>query len=1183
MLASLIWAAPLRALDPRKPIPLFSHNIWNTANGLPQDSVRAMAQTTNGYLWLGTQAGLARFDGVSFTVFDHVNSPLKHDHVLALCASRDGSLWIGTGDSGGLYRWTAQSGIRAVRTGSNIRALFEDRAGVLWVGAQLWGLLQVTKAHPDGIRVGSEAGIMDVRAITQDRSGALWIGSDDTGLFRQDGRGFVHYGRERGVPETAIWALWPAADGSIWAGTKSIGLIHLAEDKARCYTVRDGLPVDSILALQQDRDGNLWIGTDGGGLSRYRAGYFETHNERTGLPGSIVRSILEDSEGNLWLGTAGSGLTRLKDDPFVTYGSRDGLSNDLVWSMGEGSDGSVWVGTADSWLNRWKNGRITRFRESGPTARVLPVFEDPQGILWAGFRPAQSQRSEVSHPFPLRPVLSMRGGRLPPACSFAQPIRAIAAAPDGAMWLGSNAGMVQLIAGACHLRFTETDGLPSNQVRAIAFDRQGGMWVATTKGLAKMAGNRFQTVNREPELCDDSILALYIDSRGDAWVGSRTTGLYRVRSGKLTHYTRVDGMADDQVFSILEDGRQNLWITSRRGIYRVSLADIERFDRREERRIGAVIYENFDGLRSSEINYDAKPPAMRTRDGRFWFATYGGVAVVDPEHLEASRESPPVYVERVKAGGADFAVAGAVRLGPEERNIEIQYTALNYRAPQRVRFRYRMEGFDRDWVDADTRRVAYYTNLAPRTYRFRVIASNSDGVWNTAGASLDFVIRPYFYETAWFWVLLVATAGIATFQVFRARSRIYGRREAELNRRVDERTRELQAEIQVRRNAEQAAEAASRSKSEFLANMSHEIRTPINGITGMTNLALALAQQPEQQEYLNIVQGCADSLMGLLNDILDLSRIEAGRLTVEPIPSDVRAIVSETVQLLEVTARSKGLETHFDCASDVPPAVVVDPLRLRQVLVNLLGNAIKFTETGHITVRLSLADPPDRLRLTVRDTGIGIPLDRQAQVFQAFTQADGSITRKYGGTGLGLTISARLIELMGGTIRLESVPGEGTTFEVLVPYGHHEGPLEPARQSAPDSASSTPLRILLAEDNAVNQKVASRLLERFGHTIVVVPDGLAAVSAASRETFDLILMDVQMPELDGLQATAAIRAQEAGRRHTPIIAMTACAMKEDRERCLEAGMDGYTAKPLKLPALFQEIARVASQIPQLEL
>ena len=382
------------------------------------------------------------------------------------------------------------------------------------------------------------------------------------------------------------------------------------------------------------------------------------------------------------------------------------------------------------------------------------------------------------------------------------------------------------------------------------------------------------------------------------------------------------------------------------------------------------------------------------------------------------------------------------------------------------------------------------------------------------------------------------------------------------------------------RRAQKAAVAADSAKSLFVANMSHEIRTPMNGILGMTQLACESAENPEQKEYLQCVYNSATCLLGLLNDILDFSRIEAGKLEIEQLAYSPGKLLKDATRLIEVTARAKKLELRLHCSPSVPEQAVGDPLRVQQVLINLLGNAVKFTETGFVEVRLD-ADPAARsLRFSVRDTGIGIPYEQQKLIFAPFTQADGSISRRYGGSGLGLAISLKLIQLMGGSIRLESVPGEGALFEFVVPY-----------QIAPDVLTETragsPLppfvsrRVLLAEDNPVNQKVAARFLEKSGHSVTVVSNGRAAVEALRHETFDVVLMDVQMPEMDGFEATAHIRADESGHsRHVPILAMTASAMYGDRERCLGAGMDGYVSKPIHLAELLKTIADITSQ-PQL--
>lgn len=1305
--------------------------------------ITAVLQDHVGFMWIGTQGdGLYRYDGYRFQAYEAQtgdSQTLPNSNITSLYEDAAGSLWVTTWE--GVSRYDRKTDrFETWTTGDSTpwsNVVHQDAAGTIWIGT-MGGLFTFDQTRgnvaPAAGELGDAVGGSAVLDLLESDDGLLWVATS-AGLLVQDpeasGVAFVE------LPNSELTGLQEDDKGRIWASSRNAGIGRL--DRGTTADIRwykhdpedpSSLAIDAVLTLHSDRQGRLWVGTENGGLDRYDEaidGFIHIRadaDESTSLSHPSVWAIHEDRIGDLWVGTFAGGLNVLRNAPpaIELFRSRPGtpgtLKSNAVKALHEDPQGRLWVGTDGGGFHLFDAETRTFQRYNSTNTEltsdaVLSLFTDADGYLWVGtwagglgrFDPTTSTFESFYH----------QADGLPAGNIFG-----ITQDASGAIWaLDFAGGLVRIDPVTRSVRVWDADssGLVDNYNLALAKTPEGELLIASQSyGLVSFdpVNESFTRIDRDPStprgVTDGNVRALAVS--GDfVWFGTET-GLTKLdrRTGDIERFSTDNGLPGNTVVGVTVAADGVPWIATNRGLCR--------FDIDAQTCSNYTINDNLQGNRfNAFVN-------LTTRDGQLLFGGPSGLNIIHPDRLQINEEPPPVVFTDFQlfnksVSPADpgsilsehISVASHVTVSHRQSVLTFEYAALDFTNPAKNQYAYKLEGFDEGWHAVGTRRTATYSNLDPGDYELVIQASNSDGVWNEDGARLGITVLPAYWQTSWFKALL-GFLGLGLLVGLLRGAHYFGQ------------VGTIKQKLKVEEELRASAQAANLAKDQFLANMSHEIRTPMNGVMGMIELTLDSPLTPAQREYLTMASSSAESLLTIINDILDFSKIEAGMLGIESTPFDVRKKIGTTAKSLAFRAQDKGLELAIDVTPGVPELISGDPVRLSQILVNLVGNAIKFTETGEVTVSVEpwaeAADTADdgglTLHFAVRDTGIGIPEDRQTQIFDAFVQADMSTTRFYGGTGLGLVICARLVELMGGRIWVESTPGVGSVFHFTARFDAPEQParsfalaappaleglpvlvvddnetnrfilermlnnwgmkpelvdngpgaaemftaaevppyslvlldyqmpgmdgLEVARSirskwradqvalvmltsvhemhlaeqivaldvavhvvkpftqsevldgilsviSSPsaagqkdakpvsdaDASADKPLRILLVEDNQVNRTLATRILESAGHKVETAWDGNLAIEAVRTRDYDLVLMDMQMPVMDGFESTRHIRELENGRR-VPIVALTARAMEGDEQKCLEAGMDGYLSKPVRMAELREMVLRV---------
>jgi signal transduction histidine kinase/ligand-binding sensor domain-containing protein len=957
---------PVFGLDPSRTLTQYVHRIWQTQQGLPQGAISSIVQTHEGYLWLGSQAGLIRFDGVKFENLENIlpDAPAGI-WVRGVVEDAKHRVWLATAEAGifeivgdNIQQYSTKDGLPA----GNVGCLVAAKDGSIWACTQN-GAARIRDGKLTMFAEAAGLPNLPYHSVCEAGDGSIWMGGENATLASFNGSKFVPHPLAK-VPESAQIRALECSGETLWAGT-SMGLLAIQGGGEKLYTSKDGLAESRVMCLTASRDGSLWIGTRNG-FSRLRNGEIESYRPQDGLSQSTVNSLYEDSEGSLWVGTK-NGLNQFFSGRALPYTENEGLPSNQTGPILQDADGHIWIGTLGAGLARFNGKRfdVMSSKQGLTSNTIYALAEDKRGV-----------------------------------------------------WVGTSAGVDLLQEGSVVARYTTAEGLPSGAIRALFIDHAGALWAGTEKGPAVLRGNRFEIPGNLPEelrgavsaIAEDSegriflatepglyiyqhgaaeelrqnkasirnVAALYRDPDGRMWIGSEIGGLRVFDQGKTTTFPVRDGIYDNEIYGIVRDSDDRLWMTCSKGLFSVNRGDLLQFAAGNLKKIVSTPYSPTDALRTIEGRSGVQPASARMKDGRLWFSTIRGLYIFDPAHLRLNIPAPRVVIEETTVNGEREEPEAIGALAPGVKNLEFHYSGLSYLQPDRITFRYILEGYDKKWTAAGTRREAIYTNLPPRKYTFRVAACNADGLCNDTGASVSFFLAPHFYQRAWFLPLclvLIGLAGWIGYQVHMHRLR------EKFNLILTERSR--------------------------IARELHD--TLIQGLSGITMEMQALAgrlRSPEERATLeDIVRDAGTCLRETRRSVAGLRNVPG------PDSGLASAVAQAAKQITEAKAIRLKLKLEKS-PSELSPEVQYNLLRIASEAIN---NSVK--HSGAKTIEVVLQRTAESLELSVKDDGIG------------FSRENGNSRPGHYGL-IGMKERAAQI---GAELRMTSEPGRGTTVTAVLP------------------------------------------------------------------------------------------------------------------------------------------------------
>ncbi len=1169
----------------------FSFSFYTRTQGLNHDDISSIVQDRAGNLWIGTYgAGLVRFDGSFFSHFDQ-KTGLPDNHVLSLYIDNDGFVWIGT-RLGGLIRFDGrnyaifndQNGL----TNNSVEAIFQDNNGNYWFGTYGGGVSQF-----DGetfIHYTSEQGLAGniVYTIEQDNDGNMWFGTRGNGISSFDGQSFRNYTTRQGLASDYIINSVKDHKGRLWFGTDGEGVSIFDGKHFSQISTREGMPDTDILSLTEDSDGNIWLGTRRAGIVKIKNGQMLNFRESDGLNNSFITCLFEDCSGKMWFGSYGGGIGQYNGDIYRHFNENNGLTDSFIRSITQDDEGTIWLASHTNGVFKFDGTHFTNisFRDQLLDNRIRSIYKDSEGNIWIGIYGGNLVKYDGSDFYSMDII------------SDGEKVSIVSITEDnqGNIWIGTHGYGIFMLDDENVLNYTTDHGLSDNHIRKVIADKSGNIWTAgRTGGITRFNGHSFAYYNTMNGFPANDIFDLIVDERGWVWAGSNGDGLFLISDDVVLNFTERQWLPSNYIYSLLEDDSGNLWFGTRMGLSRLLLPgkltenDLPVFSNHDFYNTG-VYFKNFtrsDGFLGIGSNSKA---IFQDAQGLIWIGANDILTAFSHHNASSIAEIPAVEIINVGlfnenipwedvllnqdttlilGNGVEvskmrfddispwYGLPQNLNLKHSNNYIVFTFVGITTRFNDQIRYQFKLEGQDDKWSALTHRQEAHYGNLSPGNYNFKVRAINNSGIVSEELEYAFSISRPLWRSTGAFIFYVCLLIIVLAFSLFYRKMLIQQKEQ----RRTEEML--LYQEIEIARKSVEF-------KQNFLANMSHEIRTPLTGILGMVELLHNTNLTEEQKDYLETLQHSGENLRETINLVLDYSKIEAGKVKLREETFELNGLIKEAEKMFLSISTKKGLDFFAESDPDLPEYIKSDKQRVSQILNNLISNAFKFTSKGSVKVSVSLVDNnllPENdnsilIKIEVTDSGKGISASEQKNLFKPFYQTEQEYDRKFEGTGLGLSISKELTTMLGGEIGLQSKPGRGSTFWFTFKAEKSEK-IDPQFNIRKKEAGTnqSPLNILLVEDKKINQKVIKLLLKGMGHKVTIFENGLQVVDNYIPAVYDIILMDIQMPVMDGITATKLLK--EKFSLLPPIIGLSANAFEGDREKYMNMGMDEYLTKPVK--------------------